>query len=106
MSDKLAMLNEDDRRPGEYFKKDGDHCVRCGALYGIGSACSRRQEGCQGGRGENPRPSFRLELAALLNRHNMENGSNTPDFILAEYLTDCLATFDRTMAKRDDWKQR
>jgi hypothetical protein len=34
------------------------------------------------------------ELAATLNRHSMENGSDTPDFILATYLTDCLNAFN------------
>ena len=27
-------------------------CVRCGSRYSPGGACSRRAEGCQGGRGE------------------------------------------------------
>jgi hypothetical protein len=33
---------------------------------------------------------FRDELEELINRHSMENGSNTPDFVLAEYLVKCL----------------
>ena len=35
-----------------------------------------------------------------------EAGSNTPDFILAEYLTDCLAAFDRATVARDRWYGR
>ena len=43
---------------------------------------------------------FQSELSSLLNRHCQENGSNTPDFILAEYLVDCLKTFNKAMAHR------
>lgn len=46
---------------------------------------------------------FRKELAALINKHSKENGSNTPDWILAEYLSDCLAAFDRAIQHRKDW---
>lgn len=49
---------------------------------------------------------FRKELEGLINRHSMENGSNTPDFILAEYLGGCLETFDRILRKRDEWYGR
>lgn len=37
--------------------------------------------------------TFQQELAELLNKHGKERPSNTPDFILAEYLTRCLETF-------------
>ena len=47
--------------------------------------------------------SFRVELETLINRHSKENGSNTPDFILADYLVDCLNIFDKTMQVRDKW---
>ena len=30
------------------------------------------------------------DIAAVLNKHSAENGSDTPDFILAEYLMNCL----------------
>jgi hypothetical protein len=43
------------------------------------------------------------ELAALLNRHSQENFSNTPDFILAEYLLDCLNAWNKAAAYRDAW---
>lgn len=46
---------------------------------------------------------FREEIREAINRNSAENGSNTPDFILAEYLTDCLATFDRTSRAREKW---
>ena len=37
--------------------------------------------------------NFEQELKDIINRYSKENGSNTPDFILGEYLTDCLKTF-------------
>jgi len=46
---------------------------------------------------------FREELEHLINRNSMENGSNTPDFLLAEYLTDCLLTFDKIVGERTKW---
>lgn len=49
---------------------------------------------------------FRLDLEILINNYSKENGSDTPDFILAEYLTDCLSTFDKTMQKREEWYGR
>lgn len=50
--------------------------------------------------------SFRNEFTALLNRHSKENESNTPDFILAEYLTACLAAFDMAVNRREMWYDR
>lgn len=50
--------------------------------------------------------AFKLELAALLNRHSCENGSNTPDFILAEYLFDCLMSFEASIRQREQWYGR
>jgi hypothetical protein len=50
-------------------------------------------------------PSFREELAALLNSYSLENGSNTPDFILADYLIECLTAFNNTVNNRTRWHQ-
>ncbi len=49
------------------------------------------------------------ELSAILNRASREGLSNTPDFILAEYLLNCLEAFElatlglRTRARRVEW---
>jgi hypothetical protein len=51
-------------------------------------------------------PTFHDELASLINKYSLENGSNTPDFILALYLQQCLATFNDIMKKREDWYGR
>ena len=43
------------------------------------------------------------DISAVLNRHSAENASNTPDFILAQYLLGCLAAFGATVKARDAW---
>jgi len=47
--------------------------------------------------------NLKEELTCLLNTHNKEKGSNTPDYILSEYLLDCLRAFDKASAKRENW---
>ncbi len=46
------------------------------------------------------------ELTALLSLHSAENGSDTPDFILAAFLLDCLRAFDFCMERREAWYGR
>ena len=46
---------------------------------------------------------LRKEIETSINRVSAENGSNTPDFILAEFLTDCLAAFDKASRAREKW---
>ncbi len=43
------------------------------------------------------------ELRGLLNSFSMENGSNTPDFILAQYLLSCLDSWNAATKNRDKW---
>jgi hypothetical protein len=50
------------------------------------------------------KPSFREELTHLLNRHSKENGSGTPDFILADFLIKYLENFDALMSSRAQWR--
>jgi len=49
---------------------------------------------------------FKEELVKLINKHSIENGSDTPDFILAQYLLNCLAVFNSAVNKREDWYGR
>ena len=44
---------------------------------------------------------FREDLEALINSHSRENGSNSPDWLLAEYLVGCLEVFDKAVRNRD-----
>lgn len=47
--------------------------------------------------------TFKEELESLINRHSLENDSNTPDFILAQYIQGCLDNFNTTITARDKW---
>jgi hypothetical protein len=47
--------------------------------------------------------TFEQELTVLINRHSVENGSDTPDFILAAYIEGCLELFARAAKARDGW---
>ena len=49
---------------------------------------------------------FEKELEALVNRFSMENASNTPDFILAQYLVASLAAFNTATQQRETWYGR
>lgn len=44
---------------------------------------------------------FRTEVEELINKHSLENNSDTPDYVLAEYLTDCLKAFDKAINTRE-----
>lgn len=50
--------------------------------------------------------NFRKDLECLINRHSKEIGSDTPDFILAEYLENCLVNFDTIVSARERWYGR
>jgi len=54
----------------------------------------------------NEHVSFQKELTALINKHSLENGSNTPDFLLAGYLHECLLAFNSATRTREDWYGR
>lgn len=49
---------------------------------------------------------FELRLEELINEYSMENGSDTPDFILARYLRNCLENFDASVKEREEWYGR
>jgi len=50
--------------------------------------------------------TFEKELETLINRHCKENGSNTPDFILAQYMSNCLQAFNTATLQRETWHGR
>lgn len=50
-----------------------------------------------------PGKSFEQELSELINKHSLEGNSNTPDFILAEYMSKCLENFNTTSVARERW---
>lgn len=71
-------------------------CHRCGQVFVVGNATEQLVS-------QVDPPSFRDSLKNLINYHSKENGSNTPDFVLAEFLVDCLAAYDKAMEQREKW---
>ena len=52
----------------------------------------------------NPTPdTFEKALAHAINCWSKENGSDTPDYILAHHLKRCLENFDTTIQARESW---
>ena len=49
---------------------------------------------------------LRERIEHAINSVSAENNSNTPDFILADYLMSCLAAFDRAVQERERWYGR
>jgi hypothetical protein len=49
---------------------------------------------------------LRQRIEHEINCVSAENGSDTPDFILAEFLTDSLAAFDKAVNRRETWYGR
>lgn len=43
------------------------------------------------------------DLAGVINKHSLENLSNTPDFILARLLISTLVNFSTTSLSREKW---
>lgn len=46
---------------------------------------------------------FEKDLEILINKHSLENKSNTPDFILARHLVNCLRVFNASTNDRLDF---
>ncbi len=45
-------------------------------------------------------------FARLVNYESLEGGSDTPDFILAGFLADCLAAWNTAVRRREEWHGR
>jgi hypothetical protein len=43
------------------------------------------------------------DFEKVINRNSRENESNTPDFLLAEYLMGCLEAYERIHAANEKW---
>ena len=46
---------------------------------------------------------FEKELESLINKHSIENESDTPDFVLSSFLYSCLQSFKYAVKKRELW---
>lgn len=53
-----------------------------------------------------PQSAFAREFAALINRHSLENGSNTPDFILAGFVEYVIQAYNAAVRARAEWYGR
>ncbi len=42
-------------------------------------------------------------IQVLLNKTCQENANDTPDFVLAEYLINCLKAYNEAVKARDKW---
>lgn len=49
--------------------------------------------------------NFVRDIAAVCNRYSIENNSDTPDFMLAEFMTGCLNVYENTLRARTEWMQ-
>lgn len=50
--------------------------------------------------------TFEEELEHIINKYSRENPSNTPDFILAQYIDGCLKAFETATQQRETWYGR
>lgn len=44
---------------------------------------------------------FKTDLIEIIKKHSKDEFSNTPDFVLADYLCRCLSVFESTVKTRD-----
>ena len=52
---------------------------------------------------KSPEETFRGQISGLVNSFLREHISNTPDYILANYMADCLQSFEKATNARDKW---
>lgn len=52
---------------------------------------------------EQPLSNFEKEIASVINRFSRENMSDTPDFILATYLNNCLNAYEKATQQKKNW---
>lgn len=50
--------------------------------------------------------AFKSQLRSLLNRHSREGRSDTPDFLLAEYMLGALKLYEESVNAREVWYGR
>jgi len=88
----------------DYDDDYDDHCGGCGIRYD-GHLCSsfipQRDDNSYININD-----FEKELTTLINKYSVENGSDTPDFILAKYILGCLSAFNSATKDRESWYGR
>lgn len=80
-------------------------CSQCGVLaIDFAVVCAFCQ--AAGPAREPQTQDLERDIAAALNRVCAENASNTPDFILAQFLIGCLAAWNAGVQQRETWYGR
>lgn len=72
-------------------------------VHGLGLSGQQAQFALDAAQAASTPSKFEKQLEDLINRHSRENGSDTPDFILAAYLERCLLNFNETVTRRTAW---
>jgi hypothetical protein len=52
------------------------------------------------------RIAFHKELISIINRNSLENDSDTPDWVIADYLIACLDAWNEGVQYREKWYGR
>ena len=52
----------------------------------------------------NPMTQLERDIRDAINTHSAENESDTPDFVLAEYVTGCLDAFNKATRARTQFR--
>ena len=55
-------------------------------------------------KGDRNMEKFKDALCDLINKHSLEGESGTPDYVLADYLCDCLEAWNRA-SQQKDWHE-
>lgn len=102
-------MSDTEKRQGQQ-EKDGpsapeDKQTMCG-LIGFGGWCEKNYGHRDSHVYTSKEKRMERELTSVLNRHSAENPSNTPDFILAQYLLGCLAAWNTAVQQRETWYGR
>lgn len=79
--------------------------------YGTGSAgrdklVSAIQEFTDAPRIFDSQDNFVAALARVLNHYSQENASNSPDWMLAQYLENCLSSLNQLIQQRENYYRR
>jgi hypothetical protein len=85
-------------KPSPVFLRDGSYCC---VKHGV--EAPKAHESADPYDVDPKEGAFISDLASCINRHSQENGSDTPDFILAEFLTTCLLAWNKATKQRDKW---
>ena len=100
---RLEMIWETERGDNNRLKKENERLKELIKVANINGLPIDSENISKSASESIPPPDFKKELMSLLNKHSKEQDSNTPDFIIAEYLVNCLKTFNESVISRTLW---